>query len=258
MDLPPPDVPEHCAACGAALRPGAGFCGRCGHRAGDPPPPPRAAPPAAWPDIRYALAFYFALLGVQVVTMIMAAVGVAELTLLWVGDALLAASVLIGALRIRGELLGLYRRAGFGILGYAAIAAASYPVFVLVAMFVHTLGTAFHVHEDSSLLKQGIAWSVLFLCVSPPIVEELAFRGVIFGLLRRHLSGWEALLLSSFAFAILHLSVPTLVTHLPLGLYFGWLRARGGSLWPAMLAHALHNSWVLAQDAVGVLPPFGW
>ncbi len=94
--------------------------------------------------------------------------------------------------------------------------------------------------------------------MTPPVFEELAFRGTIFGLLRRHLSGWEALLLSSFAFAILHLSVPSLVTHVPMGLYFCWLRQRGGSLWPAMLAHALHNTWVLAHEAASVLPPFGW
>ncbi|HKA92140.1 MAG TPA: CPBP family intramembrane glutamic endopeptidase [Haliangiales bacterium] len=258
MDLPPPEAPERCAACGAALRPGAVFCGACGHRAGEPPPPPRPAARPAWPDIRSALVFYFVLLGVQVATMIMAAVGVEEFTLMWVGDALLAAAVLVGALAIRRDLGGLYGRAGFGPLGYAAIVALSYPVFVLVAMFVHTLSTAFHIHEHTSVLERGLAWSVLFVCVSPPIVEELAFRGVIFGLLRRHLAGWEALLLSAFAFAILHLSVPTLVTHLPLGLYFGWLRARGGSLWPGMLAHALHNGWVVAQDAVGVMPPFGW
>jgi membrane protease YdiL (CAAX protease family) len=116
----------------------------------------------------------------------------------------------------------------------------------------------FHVHEATEVVKQGVWWSVLFLCVTPPVVEELAFRGVIYGLLRRHLPGWEALVLSSFAFAILHLSIPTLVTHVPLGLYFCWLRQRGGSLWPSMVAHGLHNGWVLAQETVGVLPPFGW
>jgi membrane protease YdiL (CAAX protease family) len=259
MEPLPPPPSDQCAACAAPLRPGAGFCGQCGHRVGDAPPPPRPVAPPAWPDVRYALVFYFVLLGVQVVTMVLHEVGMGEFTLLWTADALLAVATLVGSIKIRADLVGLYRRGGFRVLGYAAIAAASYPAFVLVALFVHALDVAFHVGRGAeTMVGQGIGWNILFVCVTPPVVEELAFRGVIYTLLARHLHAWEALVLSAFAFAMLHLSVPSLVTHVPLGLYFGWLRGRGRSLWPGMFAHALHNGWVLAQDVVGVLPPFGF
>jgi membrane protease YdiL (CAAX protease family) len=84
------------------------------------------------------------------------------------------------------------------------------------------------------------------------VIEELAFRGIMFGaLLRAQFSPRETVLLTAFAFALLHLSIPSLVTHVPLGLYFGWLRQRSGSLWPGMLAHACHNAGVLAINALG-------
>lgn len=46
----------------------------------------------------------------------------------------------------------------------------------------------------------------------------------------------------------------SLATHIPMGLYFCWLRHRSGSLHPAMLAHFLHNAWVLADERFGLLP----
>ena len=81
--------------------------------------------------------------------------------------------------------------------------------------------------------------------------EERAFRGLIYTGLRKTLGVSESFIISSFAFALLHLSIPSLITHLPLGLYFCYLRHRADSLWPAMLAHALHNAGVIAVSYLG-------
>ena len=84
----------------------------------------------------------------------------------------------------------------------------------------------------------------------PPLSEELAFRGIIYSGLLRTLGRWESVLISSFAFALLHLSPMVLVTHLPLGIYFCLLRQRSQSLWPSMFAHALHNLGVILLGVV--------
>lgn len=95
------------------------------------------------------------------------------------------------------------------------------------------------------------------MCITPAVFEELAFRGVIFGILERRVRLTEAFFISSVAFAILHLSVLSLFTHLPMGLYLCWLRHRSGSLYPAMLAHFLHNSLVVADEYGRFMPGSG-
>lgn len=85
----------------------------------------------------------------------------------------------------------------------------------------------------------------------PALQEELAFRGLIYGGLRTTLTISEAFIITSFAFAMLHLSIPSLVTHLPLGLYLCWLRERSGSLWPGVLAHFCHNLGVCLLEWTG-------
>jgi membrane protease YdiL (CAAX protease family) len=91
------------------------------------------------------------------------------------------------------------------------------------------------------------------IALAPPVFEELAFRGLIYGALAKSLRRSEAYMISSFAFAMLHLSVPSLLTHLPLGLYFCWLRERSGSMYPSMFAHCCHNFGVVLVELDGWL-----
>lgn len=82
---------------------------------------------------------------------------------------------------------------------------------------------------------------VLLVGVLSPIAEELVFRGVLFGWLRRHVGFWGAGVFSALVFAGAH-GIPDII--LPtaiLGLLFAWIYERTGSLWPAMLAHVAHN-----------------
>jgi membrane protease YdiL (CAAX protease family) len=241
-----------CPACGATLRLGAGFCATCGHAVGAPPPP---HPHGAWLDVRYVLVFYMVLLAGQVATAILVAADVALLTVLLAADALLAVVTLATLARSGAIVLPAYRRLGFGPIGYAVVLAVSYPAAFAVSRFVGLLESTFHLHVPGieELLRLGTGWSVLFLCVTPPLFEELAFRGTMYGLLERRLGVRDAIVISSFAFALLHLSVASLVTHVPLGLYFCWLRVRSRSMYPAMLAHLLHNGWVLLDGRWGVL-----
>ena len=47
-----------------------------------------------------------------------------------------------------------------------------------------------------------------------------------------------------------------LLTHVPLGIYLGWLRHRSGSLYPSMVAHFLHNAFVVTAEVWALGP--GW
>lgn len=99
----------------------------------------------------------------------------------------------------------------------------------------------------------GRVQAALFLCVMPALCEETAFRGLLLGTLSRTGSRTGALLISAFFFSLFHFSWFRLVPTAVLGLLLGFAALLSGSIYPAMLWHALNNAVVLLP---GSLP--GW
>jgi membrane protease YdiL (CAAX protease family) len=96
--------------------------------------------------------------------------------------------------------------------------------------------------------------SIVVLGLLAPLAEELIFRGLLFGWLEGRWNGRLALVVSSLAFAAAHIDRTHIVLVLPLGLLFGWLRWRTGSLLPSLAAHAINNSAaVLAARFIGAV-----
>ncbi len=95
------------------------------------------------------------------------------------------------------------------------------------------------------LVPKQIAPSLLLLAVLAPIVEELVFRGLIYGWVAGRWSTMAALIVSSLAFAAAHFEPAHIVLVLPLGLLFGWMRRRTDSLLPSLVAHVLNNGFAL-------------
>lgn len=190
------------------------------------------------------LGFFLAAMAVAVVWSVwLRATENAFVTDLGAGFSLAALTVGYG-LWHRGLLVAPLRTAGFSLVGYGAVLVASVPLLLLVLAYVELLHGALSLHEESELAAyagRSVLWPLLMVAILPPLSEEVAFRGILYGGLRRSLSVGEAMFLSSFAFAMLHLSVMSLFTHLPLGAYFCWLRQRSGSVWPGVFAHACHN-----------------
>src|SRR5262249_56428048 len=85
-------------------------------------------------------------------------------------------------------------------------------------------------------------------------VEELIFRGLLYGWLAGRWGGTVAWIVSSLAFAAAHVELAHVLLVLPLGLWFGWLRRRTGSLWPSLVAHMMNNG--LAVAAPPLLPAY--
>jgi hypothetical protein len=88
---------------------------------------------------------------------------------------------------------------------------------------------------------QRIALSLVAALVAP-ICEEAAFRGHMLTLWRARLRPAPAIVVTAFLFALLHLDPVRFVAVFLLGLLFGWLAWRSGSLWPAVAAHAANNA----------------
>jgi len=104
---------------------------------------------------------------------------------------------------------------------------------------------------------------VLFLAVMPGIFEELFFRGLLLhGLRKRIRRRWLLALAVGLIFGIFHVSLFRIVPTAWLGFVLTWVVLLGGSIYPAMLWHALNNAIAIVPSSVGLVPegfePQGW
>jgi len=98
---------------------------------------------------------------------------------------------------------------------------------------------------------QVVALLVVVGCVGP-LVEELFFRGALFGGVRRAQSVAGAVLVSSLAFALSHLEWRNWVPLLVVAFALGYLRAVGGSLLPCLALHVGFNTVTIIGILTGV------
>ena len=91
--------------------------------------------------------------------------------------------------------------------------------------------------------------ALLVMAVLAPLVEELVFRGLLYGWLESRWGSTVAFIVSSLAFAAAHYEWKHIVLVLPLGLLFGYLRRRTNSLVPSLVAHMANNGVAVAAAA---------
>ena len=100
---------------------------------------------------------------------------------------------------------------------------------------------------DADKIPQFAAFAAIVTVVAP-IVEELMFRGVGYGLLERFGRG-TAVIVVGLAFALTHGLVAGFPVIATFGIGLAYLRSRAGSIYPCILLHASFNA---AGLAIGV------
>lgn len=103
---------------------------------------------------------------------------------------------------------------------------------------------------DSSLLYNPQRKILVFalLVVVAPILEEVFFRGYLFGKLRQKATLWLSILITSLLFAVLHGQVNVGIDTFVLSIFACLVVEAKGSLYPAVILHMLKNGlafWVL-------------
>lgn len=88
---------------------------------------------------------------------------------------------------------------------------------------------------DLALLIAGV-------CVSAPLCEEFFFRGTVQKGLMEKLPAPRAIVLCGFIFSAFHLDPVGFLARWELGVLFGLLAWRSGSLWPSIAAHFANNA----------------
>ncbi len=87
---------------------------------------------------------------------------------------------------------------------------------------------------------------IVAACAIIPAVEEMLFRGLLFGALRPAFGpGWAALV-SAVLFAGAHQSLSSFLSLALVGLVFAWLYERTGSLITSTVAHGVFNAFGIA------------
>jgi len=176
-------------------------------------------------------------------------------------QAILGVSFLLTALLVAGvgdgipaalSRLGM-RRFRLSALGWMLLAYVGYVAAVATYAAVFGAPDQQDIARDLGLDSGTVAavFSVLLIAGLAPIAEELFFRGMLFGGLRVRLPFFVAALISAAIFGSLHLAtgasaVPPLILF---GFALAWLYERTGSLWPAIILHAINNSLALALSA---------
>ena len=163
----------------------------------------------------------------------------------------LGAFFLIGLLAV-GVAVAPLGKAAFPALGLRP-ANWKYPVFGALGTLALSVAVS-QIGIEPQGMKQVIEvvrepheliLSLLLLAVLAPIVEELVFRGLLYGWVAGRWGGTAGLVVSSLAFAAAHFEPAHIILVLPLGFLFGWLRRRTDSLLPSLFSHIVNNGFAL-------------
>ena len=94
-----------------------------------------------------------------------------------------------------------------------------------------------------NLYMQGIERGVAFvmLAIFAPIVEEIIFRGFLYGKLRIKIPKWIAILVTSLVFGLIHMQWNVGVTVFAMSVVTCVLREITGTIYAGMLVHIINN-----------------
>ena len=131
------------------------------------------------------------------------------------------------------------------------LAPVGYIVSILVAMGLTAIFNQmawFNANEAQELgysiymqgWERGLAF--IMLAVLAPIVEEIIFRGWLYGKLRIKIPKWVAILATSFLFGLVHLQWNVGITVFAMSVVNCLLREVTGTIYAGTLVHILNNS----------------
>ena len=242
-----------CAYCSAPLDPSYTFCLRC---AQPYKPSIRILPSEPYLDDEVRIrtlapqsiqVFLWILVIVLVPGMILSAlVGPdnSAVTILFVQLALLVATVILATIHSHA-LSSQLNPAGtlspyllIGLLGTLGLIAVNVAYHVTL---LELLGDEIRPEINFDEIFHTLGGKILFICILPGITEEIAFRGLIQHWLHIAFPPLKAIFVTSVLFSLVHFSLLSAPYFVLVGMFWGWLRWKSGSLYPCIIAHTAHN-----------------
>lgn len=128
-----------------------------------------------------------------------------------------------------------------GVVSFAVAGALAGVSAWIFGDFSSSAGDAAAELADSAGRPLVVVFAFM-LALGAPVVEEIAFRGLLFAGLRKH--GFSPLItiaLSALVFALFHFEPARILVVGGIGLVLGFLRWRTGALGAGMIAHCVNN-----------------
>lgn len=134
-----------------------------------------------------------------------------------------------------------------GVVGIAV--AASFIVNITVREFnVTFFETDISYFKAYRLYNFPVLVMIYSIALMPAIFEELAFRGVMYNYCSNFLDDRLVVAVTAFLFAIMHLSLISLIWLIPFGLFIGHLRHKYNTLWYGIIFHFMFNLTACLYD----------
>ncbi len=139
----------------------------------------------------------------------------------------------------------------YGVLAYVGLM----PVLAIVMFGTSNLFKYFNIPVEPQpvllILKEethipSLVYMCFFTSLLGPVLEEIFFRGFLYGALKKRSGIFWGIILSAVFFAYIHANLASFFPILCLGLLLAYLYERTGSLIPSITVHAIHNSLSLA------------
>ena len=99
----------------------------------------------------------------------------------------------------------------------------------------------------------NIGLELVGAAIVTPILEELLYRGVVYGRLRRRMQMWPAIVMSALVFGAFHFNVVQFTYATLVGIIFAIFVEKTGFLYPAILGHVVANAIAVVRTETGIL-----
>ena len=160
----------------------------------------------------------------------------------------LAFSLFVGAIFVL-VVLALKRRLRVEDISFVRVPIPYYICIFLMMLpaivALNILTEQFHLPDHTASVALELMHhplGIITIVLMAPLTEELIFRaGIQRVLLQRGVRSIWVILCSSFLFALVHANPAQIPVAMMMGVLFGWLYVRTGSIWPCVFAHVVNN-----------------
>lgn len=122
-----------------------------------------------------------------------------------------------------------------------ALTPALYLTISIVLVLLPEAWTASY-QEASDGIASGTLVGVIATVAVAPVVEEFIFRGLMMTRMSRVMPGWLAAALAAAMFGLCHGHPVWFGYTFVIGMVYGWIDLRAGSIWPSILGHMVFNA----------------
>jgi len=147
--------------------------------------------------------------------------------------------------------LGSKRIICFGLAGLVLIWLFNWGYMGLVQLVTHHLPIQETLPLIEPALKADPLIAFLAVAILMPVVEEILFRGLLYGALERRLPTAGSITVTALVFALCHFQLVFFIPLLGVGVLLGWARSKTGSIGLPILIHALNNGLSLLLVVFG-------